>query len=89
MRIKFLKKGDQRKFIKKVLNNLNCPSLRAFEQFGLEVNYSTMKNYFSEARFLSKEIFDKMVYLGKINKEDLIFEILEDYWGQKKERKRK
>ena len=80
-RIKF-KKGEQRKFIERVLDELNCPSLRAFLQFGFDVPYSTLKNYFVEARLLPEDLFKNMCYLAKVNVEELDVEYLEEDWGQ-------
>ncbi len=81
MRIQF-KKGKQKKFIKKVLKNLNCPTLKAFEQFGFEIPYSTMKNYSAEERTLPKEFFEELCSISKINQDKLSFEIIEDNFGQ-------
>ena len=51
MRIKF-KKGEQRKFLGKVLENLGAPSLRELINRGVGVPYSTLKNYYLEERML-------------------------------------
>jgi len=82
VRIKF-KKGEQRKFLKEVLIKLNCPTLRAFEQFGFNVPYSTMKNYFSEERNLPEQFFNDLISLSKLDKKKFHFETLEDNFGQK------
>jgi len=81
-RIKFKKKSQQRKFLKKVLEKINCPSLRAFEQFGFDVPYSTLKNYFSEARFLPEDFFKELCVFAKISARNI--EVLKDNWGQVK-----
>ena len=88
MRVKFLRKGEQRKFLKKVLEETNCSSLRTFEQFGLDVHYSTMKNYFSEQRLLPRELFGNLCYLAKLDSTDFEVTFLEDSWGQIKGGKR-
>ena len=80
-RVKF-KKGEQRKFMQKVLNEINCPSLRVFLQFGLGIPYSTLKNYFIEERLLPKDLFENMCYLSKINLNDLDFKFIEGNFGQ-------
>ena len=80
-RIKF-NKTEQRRFLKKAVDNLMCGSLRGLLQFGINVNYSTLKNYFSEARFLPEELFLDLCYLAKIKKNDLRFEVVESNWGQ-------
>jgi len=87
VRVKFKKKGEQRKFLQMILRRVNCPSLRAFEQFGFEIPYSTMKNYFSEERLIPKDLFDKMCYLAKLDSKELKnlkVEFLEDNWGRVK-----
>jgi hypothetical protein len=84
MRVKFLDKHGQRKFLKEVLLRVNCPSLYAFEQFGFEIPYSTMKNYYSEKRLMSKELFNDLCYLAKIDSENLNIAYLEDNWGKSK-----
>ncbi|MCR4327107.1 MAG: hypothetical protein NUV46_00825 [Nanoarchaeota archaeon] len=80
-RVRF-KKGEQRKFIVHVLEKLNCPSLRALNQFGFEVPYSTLKNYFSEARTLPEELFKSLCYLSKVSPYEPEIERLKDHWGQ-------
>ncbi len=80
-RIKF-KKGEQRKFLKKVLEELNCPSLRALNQFGFDIPYSTLKNYFIELRVMPKNFFDDLCYLSKVDERDFEFEVLDENWGQ-------
>jgi hypothetical protein len=77
MRIKF-PKGDQKKFIDKVIENTSSPSLRGLLQFGLETTYSTLKNYYTESRTLPEEIFIEMLEISKIKKEDLNFEELDE-----------
>lgn len=81
-RIKF-KSGEQRKFFKEVLKKLNCPTLRAFEQFGFNIPYSTMKNYFTEDRTISEQFFNELIFLTKLDKKKFHFEILADNFGQK------
>jgi len=82
-RIKF-PKGQQRNFLKRVLIKLNCPSLRALNQFGFEVNYSTLKNYFNEDRTLPEEFFKNLCYLAKVDEKKLSIKILDESWGQSK-----
>jgi hypothetical protein len=82
MRVKF-QKGHQRKFILKVLERINCPSLRELGS-RLDVNYSTLKNYFSEERCLPDSLFNDLCYISKINEESLEIEYLNQTWGQVK-----
>jgi len=83
MRIKF-RKGRQREFIQKVLLNLHSPSLRSLNQFGFEVNYQTLKSYFSENRTLPKDFFDDLCELSGIDEKEIKFELLDDNWGKVK-----
>lgn len=83
MRIKF-SKGKQREFIKKVIAKINCPSLRELINRGIDVNYSTLKNYYSEERCLSEELFYELIEISALNKNELDFEIINENWGQVK-----
>jgi hypothetical protein len=80
-RVKF-EKGKQKKFIKEILDQLNCPSLRDFTQFGFGVPYSTMKNYFNESRNIPESLFKDMCYLAKIDHKKFRVKYLEKNWGQ-------
>ena len=82
MRIKFKEKGKQREFIKLVLERINCPSLRELITRGIEVNYSTLKNYFTEKRLIPSEIFNDFIELGGLSKDEFVFELVDDNWGQ-------
>jgi hypothetical protein len=82
-RIKF-QKGQQKKFLKKVLEKINCPSLRELINRGFDIPYSTLKNYFNESRKLPRDLFNDLCYIAKINPESLKIEILESSWGQVK-----
>ena len=81
MRVKF-KSGEQRKFIERVLANLYCPSLRALNQFGINVNYSSLKSYFNENRTLPKELFEELCMLAKINPAEFEVKHLDENWGR-------
>jgi hypothetical protein len=81
MRIKFAK-GKQREFIKRVLEKINCPSLRELINRGAEVNYSTLKNYFNEDRLIPEELFNELIELGGLNKKEFNFETINENWGQ-------
>ena len=70
--------------MKNVLEKLNCPSLRAFLQFGLGVPYSTLKNYFSEKRLIPKKVFEDMCKLANLNTDDFNVKYLDKNWGQVK-----
>ena len=83
MRIKF-GKGKQREFLEKVLDNLGCPSLRELLHRGVGTNYQTLKNYYSERRLLSNSLFDELLKISGLKREDFDFEILDENWGQMK-----
>ena len=84
VRVKFKQKGKQREFLKKILEKVSCPSLRAFEQFGFDVPYSTMKNYYSEARLMSGTFFEELCVFAGISKNLFDVEYVKDSWGQRK-----
>ena len=83
MRIKF-EKGKQKEFLKRVIINLNSPSLRGLLQFGFDIPYSTLKSYFQEHRLMPEELFKDLCHISKINTSDLDVEYLEDNWGRVK-----
>jgi len=75
-----LKDGKQREFLKKVMEVGGIPTLRELCQ-RVDVNYSTMKNYFSQVRLLPKELFERLGVISGLNwKVDLV----DDNWGQVK-----
>lgn len=80
-RVKF-RKGFQRKFIQKVLNELNCPSLKELINRGFDIPYSTLKNYFSELRLIPFNLFEELCGIAKIDIKSLDIEILNSNWGQ-------
>lgn len=80
-RIKF-KKNEQRKFLKEVLIKLNCPSLRELNNRGFEIPYSTLKNYYSEARLIPEDFFKDLCHIAKIDISSLNIEYLASNWGQ-------
>ena len=83
MRIKF-KKGKQREFFNEVLQNLACPSLRELINRGINVNYSTLKNYFSEARLMPESLYKELCHLSKIDEKRFEVEFVGNFWGQVK-----
>lgn len=82
MRIKF-RKGQQRKFIIQVLENIGCPSLARLQERGFKVNYQTLKSYFNEHRTLPEDLLDDLCFIGKIDKKTLKIIYLKEHWGQK------
>jgi len=81
MRIKF-KKEKQKEFLQRVLSNLGCPSLRSLKQHGIEINYQTLKSYYSENRTIPESLFEDLCKLSKLKKEDFSFELLKENYGQ-------
>jgi len=86
-RVKF-HKNFQRKFIQGILESINCPSLKELGN-RLDINYSTLKNYFNEERRLPENLFNDLCYISKIDKGDFKIEYLDDNWGKIKGGKRK
>jgi nitrate reductase beta subunit len=80
MRVQF-RKGMQRNFLQKVLENINCPSISELAN-RLNFNYSTLKNYFVEQRNLPETLFDDLCYLANIDKSKVKFNLLKENWGQ-------
>ena len=83
MRIKF-QKGKQREFLDLVVKRLNCVSLRGILQFGLDISYDCLKNYYVERRLMDRELFNDLCHISKINKNELKVEYFMDNWGQVK-----
>ena len=81
VRIKF-RSGGQREFLDLIVSRLNCVSLRGILQFGFDMPYATLKNYYIERRLIGGDLFDNLCYLAKIDKKELDFEVVGDNWGQ-------
>jgi len=81
LRVKF-KKGEQRKFLEIVIRNLNCVSLKDILQFGFNLSYSSLKNYYNERRLMRRNLFEQLCYLMKINTSNFMVSYLEEHWGQ-------
>ncbi len=82
-RIKF-EKGKQREFFDKVLAAVGSPSLRELLNRGVSVGYQTLKNYYSERRLLSENLFEELLQIANLHHEDFDFEIVDENWGQVK-----
>jgi hypothetical protein len=83
MRIKF-QTGQQREFLKRVIAKINCPSLRELISRGIEVNYSTLKNYYNEERCLPDSLFYEFIEISGLSKNEFNFDVVDDHWGQVK-----
>ena len=82
-RIKF-RKGMQRKFIDLVILKTLAPSLRRLLQYGLKVDYSTLKSYYNENRTLPEDLFEDMLILARLDEKSFSVVHLREYWGQSK-----
>lgn len=83
MRVKF-EKDKQREFINEVLKKISAPSLSELIRRGIDVNYQTLKNYYSGRRLLSLEFFETLCQISNIKKDSLSYNIINDNWGQVK-----
>lgn len=83
MRVRF-PKGEQRKFLDLVIERTNSPSLRGLIQFGFDIPYSTLKNYYVEERLLSEELFSDLCGIAGLDKNSFNVSYLEDNWGKVK-----
>ena len=75
-------KGEQRKFLDLAIDNLNCISLRGILQFGFEVPYSTLKNYYIERRLIPLGFFENLCHIAKIDAKSLKVSYVNGNWGQ-------
>ena len=80
-RIEF-QKGKQKAFLDQCINNLNLTSLTGLLQLGISTNYSNLKNYYSERRNISEDLFQDLIYLAKIKPETLDIKTKPENWGQ-------
>ncbi len=80
MRIRFLKKGMQREFLVRVIEKLRVKSLRGLLQFGFDVKYSTLKNYYIEKRLMPEELFLDLCEVSGINESRI--ERIDENWGR-------
>ena len=76
--------GKQRGFLDLVIEKLNVSSLRGILQFGFNVPYSTLKNYYNESRLLPEDLFDDLCEVARIDKLELSFEFVDGNWGRVK-----
>jgi len=81
MRVLF-KEGEQRRFLDLIVDKLNCISIRGILQFGFEVSYSSLKNYYSERRLLPEIFFKDLCHIAKLNPTDFDVGYLGDNWGK-------
>lgn len=82
MRIKFLRKGGQRRFLDLVIERLRAPSLRGLLQFGFDVKYSTLKSYYEEGRLMGRDLVLEFCEVGGIDFGSLDVEVVGENWGK-------
>lgn len=82
-RVKFIGMS-QREFFDLVIERLDAPSLRGLLQFGFNINYSTLKNYYNEDRLMPGDLFNDLCGVARIEASSLGVEYLESNWGQVK-----
>ncbi len=78
-----LKSITQRKFLDLIVERLNSPSLRGLIQFGFDVKYSALKNYYSGIRLIPLDLFNEIIEISGLSRGDFDFEVVEAHWGQK------
>ncbi len=83
MRVSF-KKGYQRKFFDLFLEKIMAPSLSELRNRGIDVNYNTLKNYYSERRKLPLNLFEVLCKMSDIDKKELDYKVIDEKWGQSK-----
>jgi hypothetical protein len=76
--------GEQRKFLDLVVERLNCISLRGILQFGFDIPYSSLKNYYIERRLLPLTLFESLCHLAKMDIKVLKIQYVNSNWGQVK-----
>ena len=82
MRIRFLKKDGQRMFLDLVILKLRVKSLRGLLQFGFDVPYSTLKNYYSEVRLMPKDLVEDFCEVAGVEFGRLVIEEVGENWGR-------
>ncbi len=82
MRVKFAR-GRQRDFIDKVLEETGCPSLKELINRGIGINYSSLKNYYSERRLLPEWLFEELLGISQMDK-NFELEFIDENWGKVK-----
>jgi len=76
------KKGEQRKFLNLVVSRLGCVSVRGILQFGFDVSYSSLKNYYVERRMLGRGFFEDLCHIARIDASGLSVEYVGGNFGQ-------
>jgi len=82
MRIRFLVEGGQRAFLDEVILKLRVKSLRGLLQFGFDVKYSTLKNYYAGVRLMSEDLVRDFCEVSGVSFEGLGVEVVGENWGK-------
>lgn len=51
-------------------------------QFGLKINYQTLKSYYNENRTLPEDFFSDLCILAKVDSKSIKVMYLKEHWGQ-------
>ena len=82
MRIRFLKRQGQRAFLDLVIEKLRVSSLRGLLQFGFDVKYSTLKNYYIGVRLMPRNLVVDFCEVAGIEFGGLEIEGIAENWGR-------
>lgn len=75
---------NQKEFFNLIIEKLNSPSLRGLIQFGIDVRYSALKNYYRGTRLIPRDLFEELIEISGLNGRDFEFDVLKENWGQVK-----
>ena len=82
MRVRFVEKKGQRRFLDLCVERLSCESIRGLLQFGFDISYSGLKNYYCGRRLLSLDLFLDLCRVAKLDSRSFKIEKVEDSWGK-------
>ena len=71
-------------FLDEVIVKLRATSLRGLLQFGFDVPYSTLKNYYIQARLMPKSLVVDFCDIAGIDFDGLNVEEMGENWGKVK-----
>ena len=77
-----MKRGGQRAFLDLVILRLKSPSLRGLLQFGFDVPYSTLRNYYVGVRLMPEELVRDFCEVAGLRMDELDVEKVEENWGR-------
>jgi len=79
-----VQKKGQRAFLNLIIEKLRAPSLRGLLQFGFNVKYSTLKNYYVGDRLMPRDLVVDFCEVSGIEMGELEVEELGENWGKVK-----